>query len=58
MTTYLSIDQAAQLLGVSSKTVRRWIAAGRLSARRAGPRLIRVDSRELDRFMAPVGNCR
>lgn len=51
----LTIQQAAEELGVSSKSIRRWIADGRLTARRAGPRLIRIDRSQLDQFMAPVG---
>ncbi|MFI8771295.1 helix-turn-helix domain-containing protein [Gordonia sp. NPDC062954] len=51
---YLSIQQAATEVGVCTKTIRRWISDGRLTARRAGPRLIRIDRRELDQFMAGV----
>ncbi|HEY9311742.1 helix-turn-helix domain-containing protein [Williamsia sp.] len=52
---YLSVDQAAEELGVSSKSIRRWISGGRLTARRAGPRLIRIDRREIEKMMSPVG---
>ncbi|MGB3885139.1 helix-turn-helix domain-containing protein [Gordonia sp. (in: high G+C Gram-positive bacteria)] len=51
---YLSIQQAADYLGVADKTVRRWVASGRLGARRAGPRLLRIELAEIDRFMAQV----
>jgi excisionase family DNA binding protein len=43
-----SIPDAAAYVGVSTKTVRRYIAAGRVTGYRAGPRLIRVDLNELD----------
>jgi excisionase family DNA binding protein len=38
-----SIRQVAEYLGVDPKTVRRYIAQGRLTAFRMGPRLIRID---------------
>ena len=38
-----SIPNAAAYLNVSTKTIRRYIAAGRITGYRAGPRLIRVD---------------
>jgi excisionase family DNA binding protein len=49
-----SIGEAAAYLGVSTKTIRRWIASGDLSAYRAGPRLIRVDHAELDARLRPI----
>ena len=52
---YLSVAEAAEELGVSSKSIRRWIADGRLTARRAGPRLIRIAKADLDKMMSPVG---
>lgn len=39
---YVSPLEAAIYAQVSSRTVRRWIAEGRLPAKRFGPRLIRV----------------
>lgn len=39
----VSIQDAADYYGVSTKTVRRWISAKLISAERVGPRLIRVD---------------
>lgn len=49
-----SIPHAAEYLGVSSKTIRRYIAAGRVTGYRAGPRLIRVDLNELDAMLRPI----
>ena len=49
-----SIPHAAEYVGVSTKTVRRWIAAGRVTGYRAGPRLIRVDLNELDAMLRPI----
>jgi excisionase family DNA binding protein len=43
----LRIDEAARLLGVSSKTIRRWIKSAGLPAHRLGPRSPRIDEAEL-----------
>lgn len=51
-TRYLSVPDVAEELGVSVRTVRRWIAAGRLPILRPSPRCIRVDPAELDRLLA------
>ncbi len=45
----LSIRQAADEKGVHPHTIRRWIAAGILPARRVGPRLIRITAADLER---------
>jgi excisionase family DNA binding protein len=39
----LTIAQAALEAGVAEETVRRWVRAGRLPARRDGPRLLVAD---------------
>ena len=44
----LTIQQVATVKGVSSKTVRRWIAAGLLPAYRVGPRLIRIRAADVE----------
>jgi excisionase family DNA binding protein len=49
---YLSKRQAAAIAGVSESTVKRWIRKGWLPARRLGPRLTRIDVRDLDKLMA------
>ncbi|MGO9929064.1 MAG: helix-turn-helix domain-containing protein [Mycobacterium sp.] len=40
--TMLTIQQAAEWLGADPKTVRRYIAQGRINAMRQGPRLMLV----------------
>jgi excisionase family DNA binding protein len=50
-----SVKQAANYVGVDPKTVRRWISQGRLSAKRIGPRLIRLDRDEVLQLGRPVG---
>ncbi len=49
-----SIPDAAAYLQVSQKTVRRYIAAGRLPAYRAGPKFLRVDQADLDALLQRV----
>jgi excisionase family DNA binding protein len=47
----IAIAAAAKRDGVSTKTIRRYIAAGLLTAYRVGPRLIRVDLAEVDALL-------
>ena len=49
-----SIAAAAEHAGVAPKTIRRYIAAGRLTGYRFGPRLIRVDLDELEAMLRPI----
>ena len=49
-----SIDTAASYMEVSTKTVRRYIAAGRLTGYRLGGRLLRVDLNEVDAMLRPI----
>lgn len=49
-----SIAAAANALGCSTRTVRRYIESGRLTGYRMGPRLIRVDLAELDVLLRPI----
>ncbi|MCF3939069.1 helix-turn-helix domain-containing protein [Gordonia tangerina] len=50
-----SLTNAAEYADVSTRTIRRYIAAGRLTAYRVGPRLIKVDLNDLDAMLRPVG---
>lgn len=49
-----TIQQAADSLKVSTKTIRRYISQGLIQAERFGPRLIRVDLASLDRLGRPL----
>jgi excisionase family DNA binding protein len=49
-TPMLSVDDVAELLNVSTKTVRRWLQDGRLSCHRFG-RQIRISAEALDAFI-------
>ncbi|MDS1115611.1 helix-turn-helix domain-containing protein [Gordonia westfalica] len=48
-------NEAAEYLGVSTRTVRQMIADGRLRGYRNGPRMIRLDLNEIDASMTPFG---
>lgn len=48
------IKATAEYAGVCEKTVRNWIASGRITGYRVGPKLIRCDLDELDATIRPV----
>ncbi|MCH5645361.1 excisionase family DNA-binding protein [Gordonia sp. ABSL49_1] len=52
---WASIQQTADHLGVTSRTVRSMIADGRLRGYRNGHKVIRVDLNEVDASMTPFG---
>ena len=47
----IDVRATALRLGVSPQTVRRMISRGALAAFRVGPKLIRLDSDEVDRLV-------
>jgi excisionase family DNA binding protein len=49
----ITLQAAADRLGISKETVRLWVANGDLPAVRMGPRLIRVDIADVDRLLTP-----
>ena len=49
-----SIFDAAARVGVSTKTIRRWIASGHLAGYRMGPRLLGLDPDELDKMLTLI----
>ena len=51
---YESLTQAAQRTGLSTRTLRRRIAAGLLPAFVSGRRTIRLKVEDVDRMMKPV----
>ncbi|WP_074292834.1 excisionase family DNA-binding protein [Mycobacteroides abscessus] len=46
MVQRISINEVAEEFGISPRTVRRYIATGRLTAYKVGPRLVRLDRDE------------
>lgn len=49
-----SIETAATVAGCSPRTIRRYIADGRLTGFRLGPRMIRVDLAEVEELLRPI----
>lgn len=50
-TDWVTLAAAADTLGVSVRTVRRWISYGYLDGFRAGPRVVRVRAADVDRLL-------
>lgn len=48
---YLTVKQTAGKLGVSSKTVFRYIADGKLKAYKLSQRCVRIDETDLEKFV-------
>jgi len=53
-TKYATVKEAAEMLGVNSATVRRWIDAELIKAYRLGPRMLRVKRSDLDALLSPI----
>lgn len=49
-----SIAAAAEDADVSARTIRRYIAEGRLTGYRVGPRLLKIDLAELHALARPI----
>lgn len=52
---YVSPAEAADYLGVTTRTIRQMVSDGRLTAYRNGPKLVRLDLNEIDANMVPFG---
>lgn len=52
---YAKPAEAAEYLGVTTRTIRQMVADGRLTAYRSGARLVRLDLNEVDAAMTPFG---
>ena len=52
---YVSVQAAAEYLGLNERTIREWIRTGRLRGYRNGPKVIRLRLDELDAAMTPFG---
>lgn len=52
---WMSPDEAAQHLGVTKRTLRNYIAEGKLRAYRlAGKRTMRLDQADVDALLSPI----
>ena len=51
---WITLRETAERLQISEKSVRRWIADGRLKAVRVGPRMIRVDAASILALAEPL----
>jgi excisionase family DNA binding protein len=49
-----TIATGASCYKVSEKTLRRWVAEGRITGYRFGPRMIRVDLNEIEQLLKPI----
>jgi excisionase family DNA binding protein len=54
MARYVSMDAAAEELGVSERTVRRMISEGHLPGYRVGKRVIRIKREDLDSLIRRI----
>jgi len=52
--TLISVEQAAEYLGVNPRTIRRYISLGKLPASKVGGTLIRVDQADVDALVRPL----
>ena len=52
---YISITESAELLGCTTRTIRKMIADGRLSAYRLGSRFVRLHRDEVLAALVPYG---
>lgn len=50
----IPLSDGAEICSVTTKTIRRWIAEGRLTGYRLGPRVLRVDQDEVLAFARPL----
>ncbi|MGE3842423.1 MAG: helix-turn-helix domain-containing protein [Vicinamibacterales bacterium] len=52
--TYITQQEAADILGVTDRTIRNMAAQGRLRAYRLGPRMIRLRLDEVEAALQPI----
>lgn len=50
----ISVEDAAEYLGVKKETVRRWMRMGRLEGYRVGDRSLRLDLADVERMAVPL----
>jgi excisionase family DNA binding protein len=50
----ITVEAAADYLGIGVRSVRRYIAEGKLPAYRVGDKLVRVDQADVDAQIRPI----
>jgi excisionase family DNA binding protein len=55
MNKLLKVPEVAKRLGISKRTVWRWIKDGKLKVYRLGEKTIRIDEKDLEAFMVGAG---
>lgn len=50
----VTLAQASDILALDEKTLRRYVATGRLTGYRVGPRALRLDAAEIDALAQPL----
>ncbi len=50
----ISVEAAAERLNIHSKTIRRYIAEGRITGYRVGGKLVRVAEADVDALIRPI----
>lgn len=50
----ITLDDASDRLALDPKTLRRYVAQGRLTGYRIGPRALRVDAEEVEALAQPI----
>lgn len=53
-TPLAGLKSAADSIGVHPRTLRRWIADGKLTAYRVGPRMIKINLDDLATLVRPI----
>lgn len=48
------IEDAADVIGIHRRTLRRWVDEGIVKGYRLGPKLLRVDMDDIDRLLRPI----
>jgi excisionase family DNA binding protein len=51
---WVTVKQAAEIVGTHSNTIRNWIALGKLPAHRFAERLVRINKADLDALATPI----
>ena len=51
---FYSIAESAEILGVTAKSIQRWIADGTLPASRIGSKVVRISEESLSAALRPI----